>query len=157
MKTVKKQTETYVLTEIEKLDAVTVYVTNYDAGKGKIVIECFGDAWAHYWGAMGGRTVQEFVLGADNDYLLNKLLKETRGTDFDKINELAQKRGFDFCVTSDVEVAMAASDMQKCFGDDWYMDLPQCATSEYQYLNSILIAVKTAFLEEKSTTEPLAG
>ncbi|MEW7987911.1 MAG: hypothetical protein AB2799_19160 [Candidatus Thiodiazotropha sp.] len=46
----KRRTETYILTNLGTLDPVTVYVTNYQQGKGKIVIECFGDVWANYWG-----------------------------------------------------------------------------------------------------------
>ena len=148
MKIEKLQTETYVLTALDKLDPITVYVTNYDLGKGKIVIECSCDAWAFYWGSMGERTLQEFVLKAENDYLLGKLIKETRQTDFDEINDLAHKRGFDICVTSDVEVAMAADDMAECFGCDWYMDLPRRHTDEYKYLFRILNAVKGAFMNE---------
>lgn len=148
MNTEKKQTETYVITDCDSLDAVTVYVTNYKLGHGKIVIECYGDAWAHYWGGMGDMTLQEFVVGAENDYLLGKLLKETRQTDFDEINEIASKRGFDICVTNDVEVAMASEDMAECFGDDWYMDLPRCHTQEYLYVFRILNAVKGAFSDE---------
>lgn len=148
MNTEKKQTETYVITGWDRLDAVTVYVTNYKLGQGKIVIECYDDVWTHYWGAMGDRTLQEFVVGAENDYLLNKLLKETRQTNFDEINEIANKRGFDICVTNDVEVAMASKDMAECFGDDWYMDLPRCHTSEYNYVGRILNAVKAAFHSE---------
>lgn len=145
MKVEKSLTDTYVLHGLKDLDPVTVFVTNYELGKGKLVIECFGDAWANYWGAMGDRTLQEFVLKAENDYLLRKLLKQTRQTDFDEINEQAQKRGFDFCVTSDIEVAMCYKDMSACFGDDWMLDLPQCHTQEYKYLSKILNAVKAAF------------
>lgn len=148
MKTEKRQTETYVLADIERLDPVTVYVTNYAPGKGKLVIECFGQAWASYWGAMGERTLQEFVLSSDNDYLLSKLLKETHQTDFDEINEVAHKRGYLLCVTSDVEVAMAVTTMAECFGDDWCVDLPRCHTNDYTYLGRILNAVKTAFRDE---------
>lgn len=53
MKITKQQTETYVLTDLDRLDPVTVYVTNYSIGKGKIVIDCFGDAWTSYWGGYG--------------------------------------------------------------------------------------------------------
>ena len=95
MNTEKKQTETYVVTGWDRLDAVTVYVTNYKQGQGKLVIECYGEAWAHYWSHMGENTLQQFVLGAENDYILGKLLKDTHQTDFDEINEIAQKRGFD--------------------------------------------------------------
>jgi len=148
MKTEKNQTETYVLTDLDRLDPVTVYVTNYAPGKGKMVIECYCSSWAAYWGGMSGLTVQKFLLTCENDYLLGKLLKETQQTDFDEINEVAQKRGFSLCVTSDVEIAMQAQEMAECFGSDWYMDLPRCATDEYNYVGRILNAVKAAFSEE---------
>lgn len=145
----KRQTETYVITGLVDLDTVTTYVTNYALGQGKLVIECYGESWAHYWGAMGERTLQEFVIGTENAYLLGKLLKETRQTDFDEINEQAHKRGVpNICVTSDFEVAMEASEMERCFGPDWYMDLPRCYTAEYHYLGRILNAVKAAFNDE---------
>lgn len=148
----KRKTDTYILTNLDDLDPVTVYVTNYETGKGKLVIESFGEAWANYWVAMGERTLQEFVMKASNDYLLRKLCRQTKQTDFNKINELAKKSGFDICVTSDVEVAMQAGDMAKCFGDDWYMDLPQCETQEYKHLHSILNAIKDAFSKENNST-----
>ena len=149
MNTEKRTTDTYVITGWDGLDAVTVYVTNYELGQGKLVIECYGDAWAQYWPAMGDRTLQEFVLKAENDYLASKLVRDTKQTDFDEINDTAHKRGFEeICVTSDVEVAMAADDMATCFGDDWYMDLPRCHTQEYLYVCRILNAVKGAFSDE---------
>ncbi|MGM0562801.1 MAG: hypothetical protein ACQES2_00585 [Pseudomonadota bacterium] len=150
MNTEKRNTETYILTDLEGLDAVTVYATNYDLGRGKLVIECFGEAWAHYWGAMGERTLQEFVLKAENDYLAMKLVREARQTDFEQINEDAQKRGFEeICVTNDVEIAMQSEEMADCFGEEWPMELPRCHTPEYRYLCKILNAVKAAFSEER--------
>ena len=151
----KLQTETYILTDLGDLDAVTVYVTNYELGQGKLVIECFGDAWAHYWGAMGEQTLQEFMLSANNDYLLNKLMSgDTMQTDFEEINDTAGKRGFEeICVTSDVEVAIMADEMAECFGGDWMMDLPRCHTTEYHYLRRILNAIKGAFSQEKREVE----
>lgn len=148
MKTDKCKTETYVLTELEKLDAVTVYVSNYAKGMGKIVIECYGQAWSCYWGGMGEQTLQQFVLGADNDYLLDKMLKETSRTDFEKLNNDARKRGFDICVTSDFEMAMCSKQLAECFGNEWFRDIPQCESEDYHYLNRILNAVKAAFSNE---------
>lgn len=147
----KIQTETYRLTDLYRLDPITVYTTNYKVGQGKMVIECYGEAWAVYFGGMGECDIQEFILGADNEYLLGKLLKETSQTDFDEINEIAHKRGFDnICVTNDVEVAMHSAEMKECFGPEWYMDLPSCKTTEYDYVFRILNAVKAAFSEEKA-------
>ena len=148
MKTTKAKTETYLLSDIDKLDPVTVYVTNYTPGQGKIVIECYGSAWAYFWGGMGENNLQEFFIESSNDYILGKLLEETRQTDFDEINEVAQKRGFSICVSSDVAVAMQSQEMAECFGDEWYMDLPRCKTTEYDYVNRIVNAIKSAFAEE---------
>ena len=148
MKTTIKKTETYVLTDLDRLDPVTMYVTNYAPGQGKIVIECYCSSWAAYWGGMGESTLEGFLLTCNNDYILGKLLKETQQTDFNKINEIAHKRGFSLAVTSDVEVAMQAEDMSECFGPDWYMDLPQCNTSEYEYVGRIINAIKAAFSEQ---------
>lgn len=148
MTTTKTQTETYILTDLDRLDPVTVYVTNYAPGQGKMVIECYCDSWAVYWGGMGRATLQEFLLSCNNDYILSKLLKKTRQTDFDKINDIAHNRGFSLSVTSDVEIAMQAEDMRECFGPEWYMDLPTCITHEYEYVGRILNSIKAAFSDE---------
>lgn len=148
MKTEKSQTETYLLTDIDRLDPVTAYVANYQNGRGKIVIQCFDSAWTHYWPAMGERSLQEFFISADNAYLLGKFLKETMQTDFDQINDTAHMRGFDFYVTSDVEVAEISEQMSECFGPDWRMDVPRCNSHEYEYVGRILNALKAAFREE---------
>ncbi|TFZ81463.1 hypothetical protein [Candidatus Macondimonas diazotrophica] len=140
----KELTETYIITELDELDLVTLYVTNYKPGKGKLVIECFGETWVCCFSAMGCSSIQEFILRSDNDYLLRKLLKETYETDFDKINKEAQKRGFDICAYSDIEIAMQADEMRECFGDDWQMNLPMCNTVEYHYVSKILDAIKEA-------------
>lgn len=142
------ETKTYRLTKLDKLDPVTVYVTQFSDEAGKITIDCFGRAWTCYWGSMGKPTLQEFFLGCDNSYILGKLLQETRQTDFDEINEIASKRGFDVCVTSDVEVAMQSDAMAECFGADWYMDLPQCDTPDVRYVGRIVNAIKAAFQQE---------
>lgn len=148
MKTMKAKTETYLLSELDRLDPVTVYVTNYEPGKGKIVIECYGKCWTHYWGGMSGKLLQEFFIGGDNEYLLGKLLVTTTETDFEKIESLAKDRGFDICATSDVELAMLAKEMYECFGPEWFLNLPSCETSESRYLGRIIDAIKLAFNEE---------
>ena len=148
MKTEMRQTETYVLTGLEGLDPVTIYVTNYEPGRGKIVIECYGEAWAAFWGGMSGQTIQQFITDSHNDYIINKMVKNTRQTDFDEIEKQAKKRGYEICATTDVEIAMQAHEMSECFGSDWMMDLPTCSTPEYCYLSRILDAVKVAFRDE---------
>jgi hypothetical protein len=55
------------------LDAITVFFQNFEPGHGRIVVECYGEAWAAYFGAMPSATIEEFVKRADPDYLTNKL------------------------------------------------------------------------------------
>ncbi|MEL7340052.1 MAG: hypothetical protein AAGM67_06160 [Bacteroidota bacterium] len=61
------------ITEIESLDPITVFLEDYVAGKGKIVIECYGKSWSSYWGAMGGRTIAQFFCDCDEHYLISNL------------------------------------------------------------------------------------
>ena len=72
------------------------------------------------------------------------MLKDSEEIDFNKISKSARTKGFDICATNSFELAMSSKDMEKCFGDDWYMDLPMCPTSDYTYLNRIIDAVKEA-------------
>lgn len=69
----KEQTETYIITDIQSLDPVRVYVTNFKPGHGKIVIECVGRAWSTSWTAMSGEPLQKFFVRAPEDYLFDNL------------------------------------------------------------------------------------
>ncbi len=62
------------------LDPIIVYFEDTAPGQGRITIACYGDAWTAAWGAMGGRTVRQFVAGSDADYLEGSLLS-LRGAD----------------------------------------------------------------------------
>lgn len=57
------------ITAIPALDPVTVITQDHGQGKGKIIIECYGLAWSAYWGGMGNRTVREFFVSCDTEYL----------------------------------------------------------------------------------------
>lgn len=70
----KEQTETYIIREVQNLDPLRVYVTNFKPGHGKIVIECVGRAWSASWPAMSGETVQQFFVRAPIDYLFDNLM-----------------------------------------------------------------------------------
>ena len=59
----------------ESLDPIYCYFEDFDAGRGRLTIACFGDAWTGAWGGMGDRTVRQFVAGRDPDYLASSLLE----------------------------------------------------------------------------------
>ncbi|MBJ7539848.1 hypothetical protein [Marinomonas transparens] len=52
---------------VENLDLITVYLENFELGKGKITIECYGESWSSYWPAMGG-IIEEFFMRISEDY-----------------------------------------------------------------------------------------
>src|SRR5690606_20733320 len=73
MKVAMIHTTTYKLTDLDRLDPVTVYTENHEPGKGKITIECYGKSWSSYWGSMSGDTVEAFFCRCDEHYLAGNL------------------------------------------------------------------------------------
>lgn len=76
MKTQEIKTETVVITEVPALDPITVVYRDESPGRGGIIVECYGKAWAAFWGGMGAKTVREFVASCDPDYLATKLWRD---------------------------------------------------------------------------------
>ncbi|WP_277381582.1 hypothetical protein [Stenotrophomonas maltophilia] len=56
------------------LDPINVFVQDYELGRGRIVVTCYGQAWCGFWGAMGDRTVMQFVAACDADYVAGNML-----------------------------------------------------------------------------------
>lgn len=73
MRIEKAQVSAFTIHDAKALDPVTVIMQDYGSGKGKLILECYSQAWSAYWGAMGNRSLTEFVLGCDVDYLTNRL------------------------------------------------------------------------------------
>lgn len=60
----------------ERLDPVTVFMTDIEPGRGSIIVECFGLAWTCYWGGMGSvSTVRQFLASIDSSYLAFCLIR----------------------------------------------------------------------------------
>jgi hypothetical protein len=58
-----------------KLDPIFVVMQDLGPGVGRLLIECYGDAWSGYWGAMGtDYTLERFLLGCSADYIAGKML-----------------------------------------------------------------------------------
>jgi hypothetical protein len=69
----------FMLTEVPALDPITVILHDIAPGQGKITVECYGQAWSSYWGAMGTRSVAQFVASCDVTYLVGKMNPITVG------------------------------------------------------------------------------
>ncbi len=172
------------LTEIESLDPVTVFLEDYVAGKGKIVIECYGKSWSSYWGAMSGRTIAQFFCSCDAGYLISNLCGAIshEEPDYDAFLPLARehilgRRRLNFIGSSlaralyDIEdweeyAPEHSYDDYKCpdFEDKEefeYLDfgsvtVPTRVTSQYAYMVRIIDAVQAA-LKESGLAEKQAA
>lgn len=73
MRLTQTQARVLVIHELPELDPITVVLQDFGTGKGRLIVECYGSAWAHYWGAMGEKTLVAFLRGCDAPYIHNKL------------------------------------------------------------------------------------
>lgn len=64
-----------------KIDTADVILNDLGDGQGKIIIsDCnWGYDFSYYWGAMGTRTLVEFLTGIDTGYFVGKLGPHTHG------------------------------------------------------------------------------
>ncbi len=67
-----------LIKDVDRLDPITVIFQDFNPGVGRIVVECYGESWASWWGAMGERNVREFVARCDDDYLSRNLIRARR-------------------------------------------------------------------------------
>ena len=58
------------------LDPVNLILRDF-GGQGQIIVECYGDAWSHWFGAIGESTLRDFISGIDEYYLSGKLISST--------------------------------------------------------------------------------
>jgi len=158
-----------LLTDLDALDPVTVIVENYEPGKGKIIIECYGQSWSNYWGAMSGMTIQKFFRSANAGYLAEKLapsLSSTVPDDGEALIEAARAQVKLLYNDLDIEKHEAEELIHRIddelhygiyenqellseiFGDEWWYQVPEKSNYEYDYLCRIIEAVREAFREE---------
>lgn len=58
------------------LDPINVILRDF-CGQGQIIVECYGSAWSHWFGAIGDSKLREFIAGCDEYYLATKLTSTT--------------------------------------------------------------------------------
>lgn len=158
-----------VITDLDRLDPITVMIDNFEPGKGKIMIECYGQCWTNYWGAMSGMTVQQFFQSCNVNYLAEKFAPRLESEILDEGPALVE------AAKNQVEQLMDAGDIDELeavhyisridrylsnglegneellrdlFGYDGIYYLPTKPNHEYQYLCRIIEAVKMAFMGE---------
>lgn len=163
----------FTITGAERLDPVRVMIENYEPGKGRITVTCYGQAWTGAWFAMGGDTVQEFIKRVSNDYLIGCFDPQLQSTvDDENDANLAFVKGEIIRLRREQEIdgneartmwdeAVDADDVKasccnylvgdkllKLLGDDpWYAGWPSVPNPKYQYLDRILHAVRVGLVE----------
>ncbi|MFM1346602.1 hypothetical protein WFP14_08535 [Yersinia proxima] len=164
------------ITELERLDPVEVLVDDYDPGKGKITITCYGKAWTASWFAMSGQTISQFFRRCGNDYLIGylspQLEQQIDGDNDDNItfvkreiikllrtNEITKEEAreyWDEAVSSEdvkSDICLSGSDLAGLLGDDpYYANWPMVENHHYKYLSRICDAVKEAFGKTEGVT-----
>lgn len=162
------------ITEMPNLDPVTVILEDLAPGKGKIIIECYGESWSAYWGAMGdGRTISTFFLSCDEHYIAGRLDSSLRSeiADYDafkdkiKVEVLKLRRSGDLDASDartyfnsaeyidDEPSAHSHCEMLTIiFGEEWWYSIPNRPNPDYEYLCRIINAVKDGLkhLSERS-------
>lgn len=166
MKVERSLAEKIVISELERLDPITVYLEDFGDGKGKIVIECYRESWSAYWGSMG-QSLVDFFAKCDVGYLAGKLsslrpsvfapekikeslkkevLEERRKSFIDKREARRRYRNIeDLHVPEEAaEMQYASGELLEALGEDWMHSLPMKSNPDYEYLCRIISTVQSA-------------
>lgn len=67
----------FLISDVTGLDPIRVLIEDLAPGKGLLTVCCYHDAWAMaftgYWGAMADRTLVQFLVDCDPDYIAGNL------------------------------------------------------------------------------------
>ena len=164
-----------LISDVEDLDVIAVYIEDLGPCRGKITITCFNDCWSYFWGAMGkGLDISTFFRMASDSYLAGKLQPRLNDTeiDLDQLEHAAKKRIIEQRRAGDIagsearelydisgylseivsEDPTGSSDfMYRIFGDEWWYSAPQKPNHEYVRLCRIIRTIKEAL--EKQTIQ----
>jgi hypothetical protein len=158
-----------LLSELENLDPVTVFLEDFEPGKGKITISCYGKSWSSYWGAMSGDDVATFFRWVSPDYVIGCFDTQLHSTRFSgaalvkkaRAQILKDRRRFDIDAATAREQYDEAGDlgqvpsvdylghaypelMEQLFGYEWWHSAADASepNPEYLYLERIIKAVQ---------------
>jgi len=157
-----------LLTDLDRLDPITVIAENFEPGQGKITIECYGRPWTAYWGSMGNQTIHEFFCTSDNDYLIGKLAPDINSSIYDEgqalidvaLSRVQTLRGYGnwdearFAEMNQRVINELASGIEgneellyHVFGSEWWHWMPEKTNPDYDYLWRIIDVVKVGLTE----------
>lgn len=131
-----------VLTELDRLDPVTVIMEDLGKTQGKLTVDCYGKAWTGYWSFMGDGGIAKFLDACDVGYIAGKIFEgDQHVIDYDSISDATNS---DVCRDS---MMMYIDELVEAYGPDWRMDLPTKTNDDYDYLCRILTSIKAAITQ----------
>ncbi len=90
MNIIRQSAEVFQIREANGLDPITVVMQDCGPGRGKLLLECHGAAWAGYWGAMPNVGLREFLTGADAEYIAHKMVSPRHRRGVSNVRRLVQ-------------------------------------------------------------------
>jgi len=152
-----KITKLYI-TKVPNLDPITIYLEDLPPKRGKITIECYGEAWSYYWGSTGSKSIMDFFVNCDNHYLSEKFdpyIPRTITNEDELENHakqhIIQRRKEDglskqearylWNLSCSLEIT-DTNTLAEIYGDEWWDCLPKIPNPKTQYLYRILDACK---------------
>ena len=137
------------LTDLDRLDPVSVYAEDFDKGQGQITIICYGKAWTSYWGGMGDQTIKKFFCSCDEHYIAKNLSDiDSEIYNIDQIRKDAEENGLECYRDDPWNDYEFLTEMYGPDPMDWRDSLPKEPNYEYQYLCRIIKAVQDAFKQQ---------
>lgn len=118
------------------LDPIAVYVENLAPGQGRMVVQCYARAWTAYWGGMGASTMQQFVVAARTDYVVDNMLCELG----DRIlkRRMPDERRYLARIVESVKAAFAR-DVRRPVADDALLAQARAIIIEHQIGSTSLV------------------
>lgn len=160
-----------LVTELQGLDPISIYLEDLGTGRGKITITCFDQSWTSYWGAIGNRTIAEFITACDIQYLAKNLskipaeindrtsiiedlfktiIRKRRANELDPIEAREYYDIVDGLQHLEpIEILSKHDLFYDIYGDEWWHCIPTKPNPDYEYLCRIITAVKEALCSIK--------
>lgn len=159
-----------MISEVPRLDPITVFLEDLGPNQGKMIVECYGRSWSAYWGGMGSKLVP-FLKAVSTDYVARRMYHgQTEIYDSEGMEEMLRKEilkhrrqlNIGQSHARDLWEELDYTDFEHPFhirnelmveliGDDWHVCLPEKAHPDFTYLCRIIDVVREAVatLQEK--------
>ena len=122
MKIETTEVKRLTIKEVPDLDPISVILEDLGPGRGKITVECYGQAWSSFWPAMGNRTIGEFFCRCDDSYIASNFGNHaSRVNDWGKISDaISAHLDEEIFIEDQGDFDAYGDDAEAIWGPDWY-------------------------------------